>query len=211
MGGFVAEGFAWEDYATCLADTIGDNWQALVEKGVWSDDQYRPRAWTDGFETASTKFEFSNPMVDAVFSGTKIDPAGDIGIFPLLLLPYDSIRLANGYVADPPFMVKSVADTILKGLDGLIEVHPETARKAGLSDGQKAVISTPLGQAKVKVHLFEGIMPGVLAMPRGLGHTAYDKYLANKGVNVNTLIGSAEDPASGLDAAWGIRAKLSKA
>jgi anaerobic selenocysteine-containing dehydrogenase len=211
MGGFVAEGFAWADYPTCLAETLADQWQTLTKKGVWTDDLYRPRAWSDGFETASTKFEFSNRIMDAVFGGTKIDPAGDIGIFPLLLVPYDSMRLANGYIGDPPFMVKSVADTVLKARDGLIEIHPDTARKAGLSDGQKAVLSTPLGQAKVKVHLFEGILPGVLAMPRGLGHTAYDKYLAHKGVNVNDLIGSLGDPASGLDAAWGIRAKLSKA
>lgn len=211
MGGFVAEGFAWENYLSCLTDTLGDNWQTLADKGVWTDDQYRPRAWDDGFENASRKFEFSNPLVDAVFARARIDPAGDISIFPLLLIPYDSIRLASGYVADPPFMVKSLSETVLQGLDGLIEVHPETARKAGLLDGQKAVISTPLGQAKVKVYLFDGIMPGVLAMPRGLGHTAYDRYLAKKGVNVNHLIGSLEDPASGLDAAWGIRAKLSKA
>jgi hypothetical protein len=51
-------------------------------------------------------------------------------------------------------------------------------------------------------------MPGVVAMPRGLGHTAYDEFLAGKGVNVNQLVGSVDDPASGLDAAWGIRAKL---
>jgi hypothetical protein len=50
-----------------------------------------------------------------------------------------------------------------------------------------------------------------LAMARGLGHTAYDGFLAGKGVNVNQLIGPMEDPASGLDAAWGIRARLAKA
>ena len=54
-------------------------------------------------------------------------------------------------------------------------------------------------------------MPGLVAMPRGLGHTAYDNYLAGKGINVNELIGTVEDPASGLDAAWGIRANLIKA
>jgi hypothetical protein len=54
-------------------------------------------------------------------------------------------------------------------------------------------------------------MPGLIAIPRGLGHTAYDEYLAGKGVNVNSLMGAVEDPASGLDVAWGIRAKLAKA
>jgi hypothetical protein len=48
-------------------------------------------------------------------------------------------------------------------------------------------------------------------MPRGLGHTAYDKFLAAKGVNINDLIGPLEDPATGWDAAWGIRASLVKA
>jgi anaerobic selenocysteine-containing dehydrogenase len=59
--------------------------------------------------------------------------------------------------------------------------------------------------------LTDGIMPGLVALPRGLGHTAFDDYLANKGVNVNQLIGSVEDPVSGYNTAWGIRAKLAKA
>ena len=83
--------------------------------------------------------------------------------------------------------------------------------KQGLSEGRYAILSTPKGEAKVKVHLFEGVMPGLVAMPRGLGHTAYDNYLAGKGINFNELIGPVEDPVSGLDAAWGIRAKLTKA
>jgi hypothetical protein len=44
-----------------------------------------------------------------------------------------------------------------------------------------------------------------------LGHTAYNDYLADKGVNFNRLIGPVADPVSGLNAAWGIRARLSKA
>ena len=54
-------------------------------------------------------------------------------------------------------------------------------------------------------------MPGVIAIPRGLGHTAYDKFLSGKGVNYNALSTVVADPATGFDAAWGIRAKLSRA
>ena len=60
------------------------------------------------------------------------------------------------------------------------------------------------------VHLFEGIMPGVIGIPKGLGHTGYDDYLAGKGVNANSLLGVVEDPISGLCATWGIRAKLTR-
>jgi hypothetical protein len=44
-----------------------------------------------------------------------------------------------------------------------------------------------------------------------LGHTAYDRFIAGKGVNANDLLAAAVDPVSGLDAAWGIRASLTKA
>ena len=47
-------------------------------------------------------------------------------------------------------------------------------------------------------------------MPRGLGHTEFDEYLAGKGENFNKLIGPVEDPVSGLDAAWGIQAEITK-
>jgi anaerobic selenocysteine-containing dehydrogenase len=136
---------------------------------------------------------------------------GDESFYPLLLVPYDSMKLASGYVGSPPYLIKALEDTILKGNDVLLEVNPKTAEKLGLSNGQYATLSTPKGTAKVKIYLFDGIMPGVIAIPRGLGHTAYDKFLAEKGISYNSLSGPVEDPATGLDAAWGIRAKLSKA
>ncbi|MBR9980188.1 MAG: hypothetical protein KFF50_04090, partial [Desulfatitalea sp.] len=151
-----------------------------------------------------------NDSLGKVFMTDTPAPQGDAGD-PLLLVPYDSIRLASQYAGDPPFMVKIVEDTILKGQDGVVEINPVTADRMGMREGQTAVLTTAVGEARVRVHLNEGTMPGVVAMPRGLGHTAYDGYLAGKGVNINQLIGSVQDPASGLDAVWGIRAKMTKA
>ena len=74
-----------------------------------------------------------------------------------------------------------------------MEINPATAKDLGLADGDAAVISTPKGTAPVKVYLFDGIMPGLVAMVRGLGHTAYDKFLAGKGVNINAL----DEPGGG--------------
>jgi hypothetical protein len=54
-------------------------------------------------------------------------------------------------------------------------------------------------------------MPGVVAMPKGLGHHTKDRFTAGKGSNIKELMGPVEDQASGLDVAWGIRAKLTKA
>ena len=210
IGGTVAEALAWSDYTSCLNESLGHRWNALDQKGYLIGED-TPEGWSAGFGTPSGKFVLMDQTIGAIYLAEEAAPEGDAGTYPLLLVPYDTIRLASSTIGDPPFMMKTVPDTVLKGLDGLVEVNPQTAAQLGLAQDQPAVLTTPKGSARVRVYLSQGLPPGLLAMPRGLGHTAYDQYLAGKGVNVNQLIGPVEDPASGLDAAWGIRAKLAKA
>ncbi len=207
IGDTTASAFQWDDYETCLKETLADKWEALEEQGFWYDARFRPSAWDAG----QGKFRLAGGKIDEVLQADEIVPAGDPAKFPLVLVPYDSIRLANDYIGDPPFMIKAVGDDVLKGKDVCVQINPATAKKFALSAGSVVKLVTPVGKARVRVHLDEAVMPGILAVPRGLGHTAYDAYLAGKGINVNALIGSLEDPASGFDAAWGIRAKLAKA
>ena len=196
VGGSVAEAFPWEDYETCLASTLGERWDVLLEEGVWIEE-----------DVASAGSSIKPAPLDL----PVVAPEGDAGAFPLLLIPFDTIRISSGYIGDAPFMIKTVADTVIKGKDGFVEINPQTADQLGLGEGDRATLSTPCGEASVRIHRFEGIKPGIIAMATGLGHTAYDGYLADKGVNINELIGPVEDPSSGQDAAWGIRAKLATA
>ncbi|MBU0544922.1 MAG: molybdopterin-dependent oxidoreductase [Proteobacteria bacterium] len=207
VGSPVSDAFPWDDYQACLEGTAGDKWKMLNEEGFSSDPAFTAQA----VNTSPGKFDLSGGVADLSILFTPVNLEGDPKAYPLLLLPYDSFRIANGYIGDPPFVIKTVEDTVLKGKDILVEINPATASANGLSAGSYAILKTPKGSARVKINLFDGIMPGLVAMPRGLGHTAYDNYLAGKGINVNELIGTLEDPASGLDAAWGIRANLIKA
>ena len=214
FGGRIAEAFPWDNYEACLKETLGNKWDRLVNNGFCSDSNFKPAAWKDAFNTPSGKFEFlnrdraeKNNNRFPHFSSVKIE--GDELSYPLILIPYDSMRLASGFIGAPPFAIKTVEDTVLKGKDVVVEVNPGSAR--GFKEFDHAILSTPKGSVKVRVHHSNGIMPGLVALPRGLGHTAYDEYLADKGINFNELIGPVEDPVSGLNAAWGIRAKLTKA
>jgi anaerobic selenocysteine-containing dehydrogenase len=207
VGGTVAGAFAWESYEACLKQTLGSRWDALAKNGYWVDAAFAPGA----FETKSQKFEFANADIARLPAYAALKAPGDEASFPLTLVAYDTLRLTDGYIGSPPFLVKTLEDTILKKNDVRVEVNPATARELGLSDGSSAFLSTPKGNASVKVFLFEGIQPGLVGMVRGLGHTAYDRFLAGKGVSPNALMSSMEDPGSGLEAAWGIRARLTKA
>jgi anaerobic selenocysteine-containing dehydrogenase len=211
LGGSVAAAFPWENYAACLEETLADKWDTLVEQGYWVDEGFSPPVWTDGFETDSGRFEFANAAIDSLASFTPLEPEGDEAAFPLVLVPVEGMRLWDGYIGNPQYVMKAVDDSVLKGNDLLVEVNPETAKAAGLSEGQRAVLETPKGRALVRVHLFAGIMPGLVGMPKGLGHSAYEPNLAGKGASFNEMVAVVEDPATGLNAAWGIRAKLTRA
>jgi menaquinone reductase, molybdopterin-binding-like subunit len=207
VGGNVAAAFGWESYEACLEESLGDKWDALKKEGYWVDAQFAPAA----FETKSKKFEFANADLAHLPGYAVLKAPGDDKAFPLTLIPYDSLRLGSGAVGAPPFLVKSLEETLLQKNDGFVEINPADAQKLGLVDGADAVLSTPKGSVRVKVALSEGIMPGLAAMVRGLGHTAHDRYLAGKGVNINSLMGSVEAPGTGFEAAWGVRAQLTKA
>ncbi len=209
LQGNIAKAFPWKNYESCLMETLGDQWPLMSDQGYWASEAAASSS-ERGFSTASGKLILMNGTLGAIFMAEAPVTASG-GDYPLQLIPYDSIRLTSGYVGTPPFMIKTVEDTVLKGQEGFVALNPETGKSLGLASGDMATLITPVGQASVRVHHDDGVMPGVLSMPRGLGHSAYDSFLAAKGVNINQLIGTMEDPASGLDAAWGIRAKLVKA
>jgi len=207
VGGNVASAFAWDSYESCLQESLGGRWDALKAEGFWVDTKFSPAA----FETKSKQFEFANADIALLPAYAALKAPGDDKTFPLTLVPFDTLRLASGAVGAPPFLVKALEETILQKNDGLVEINPADAQKLGLVDGAAAVLSTPKGSARVKVTLSDGIMPGLVAMVRGLGHTAYDRFLAGKGVNINSLMSSVEAPGTGFEAAWGVRAQLTKA
>ena len=210
LGHTIGAAFPWDEYGACLEETLGDRWDAMMEEGYWVNDEFSGADWADAFETASAKFEFSNNDISTLAGYQPVKLEGDESLYPLVLVPFDTMRLTSGYVATPPFLVKALEDTILKGNDVLMEINPATAKPLGLSEGKHASLTTLKGSVRVKAHLTNRIMPGVIAIPRGLGHTADNRFLAGRGVNYNQLSSPVEDPASGYDAAWGIRAKLSK-
>lgn len=222
LGGSVAEAFPWEDYESVLKETMGEKWDTLEEMGYVAETDYGLSTWDSPFGTPSGKFEFYVSTFDQAGLEMRkdvgylphyqpIDPEGNAVQYPLVLIPTELMRLADGAVGNPPFCTKTMEENELKGNDLFVEVNPKTAAEYGLSEGRHAMLATPKGKGKVLVHLSEGIMPGLIGIPKGLGHTAYDDYLAGKGISANSLMSVVEDPVSGLCATWGIRAKLTRA
>ena len=81
-------------------------------------------------------------------------------------------------------------------------IHPEDARRLGLESGSEAVVSSDMASLEISVEVSDSIMPGVVSIPHGWGHSqpGADMKVAARhaGVNVNRLLDSTRlDPLSG--------------
>jgi anaerobic selenocysteine-containing dehydrogenase len=163
LGGTIAENFEWASFAECLEGVTLDIWDALSEEGHLLVSQEAP----DG-----------TPLVDFTFLSTNPATIQTDGDFELTLIPIDNMRLTGTVPAVSPFALKTVSDKVLTGTDIVVEINPVTAK--GLKDCGDALLTTPVGAVKVKGYFNEGIMPGVIGMVRGLGHTFDNKVVSNK-------------------------------
>ncbi|MEM5790261.1 MAG: molybdopterin dinucleotide binding domain-containing protein, partial [Syntrophobacteraceae bacterium] len=117
----------------------------------------------------------------------------------------------SGFLPNPPFMNKLVPDTMLKGKELFIDINSQTAKALNLAQGDKVTLRTTQAEASVLVNITPTARPGVIYMPRGFGHKAYDEYIQNKGVNANSLVEVHLDPLSGNGIVWATRAQLRRA
>ncbi len=193
-------------------------WKGMVNSGPWYNPVYEFGHLDEAFKTPTRKFEFVStelarqcPDAEERTLMPHYEPiVKEVEEYPLVLVPYESMIIANGAVGNPPFMTKLINDTVLEKNDLLVEINPETAKEHGLSEGDYVEILSIKGKLRVRVHLYEGAMPGIINMPSGLGHTAYDEYLKGKGANPNQIMTVVQEPVSGLALSWGTRVKLIK-
>ena len=137
LGGNVGRAFPWDSYETCLKQTLKNKWKPLNEDGFWQQPNFKPLAWQRAFETNSMQFEFfatamngSKKDVDSLPHFDAVQLEGDKNTYPLILVPYDSMRLASGFIGDPPFVIKTVEDTVLKGKYLFVEINQAQNRRS---------------------------------------------------------------------------------
>lgn len=114
---------------------------------------------------------------------------------PMVLIGRRQLRSNNSWMHNLRVLVKGPeACTLL--------VHPDDAARLGLADGAPARISTAAGCVEAPVRVTDSIMPGVVSLPHGWGHSQPGTRMGiaaeHPGVNLNRLIPVVEvEPLSG--------------
>jgi len=92
-------------------------------------------------------------------------------------------------------------------------LHPDDAARFGVADGEPVRVSSRAGAVEVPVEITDDVMPGVVSIPHGWGHTARGAQLRvaadHAGVNSNILADETLlDPVSGNAVLNGIPVEL---
>jgi anaerobic selenocysteine-containing dehydrogenase len=96
-----------------------------------------------------------------------------------------------------------------------LHMHPDDAARLGIADGEMASVASRAGSVEIPVEITGAIMPGVVSIPHGWGHTLPETkmHIATQhgGVNTNVLTDEEEvDPLSGNAVLNGIPVAVQK-
>ena len=212
-------------------NSFEEMWKRIKSGGFWYRPLNRNESPENLFNSPTGKFEFYSNGLAAEAKGTDLKSMGvsatgdkafmphfesphseeNVKAYPLQMVPYEMINLSSGPFPSPPYLSKTLFDDQLLKDDSFAEINPDTAAELDLKNGDSVIIESEKGKVTVRVNIFEGAMPGVVYMPLGLGHWAYDVFLKGKGVSPNDIIDGGTDPLSGHPVWWNTPVRIIKA
>jgi molybdopterin-containing oxidoreductase family iron-sulfur binding subunit len=118
------------------------------------------------------------------------------GDFTLLVYPHPVLGAGDG--ANKPWL-QELPDPVTKiAWQTVAEIHPSTARKLGVENGDHVLVETSSGKLSLAVYVYPGIRPDTVAVAAGRGHADTAGRYAKAGSNAFDLLAYSEDRAGGI-------------
>lgn len=207
-----AEYDQYEDFYAYLRNAMVQNKVALGGGGS-SDDIF----WRDTLSYGIIKLPATTAKVSGKLASnssiTKLtlpDAFVRDEAYPLHLIPSTSAHARDGRHANIPWLQESPDPITTIVWDSWIEMHPKTAARLEVVEGDIVEVASRSGSIKVMVYVFKGIHPEVVSIPMGYGHEAMGRYAKNTGVNVFKILDSIFDRETGELALHETRVKVTK-
>lgn len=171
----------FEEVLKAKAEAVGAEWDALAAGKAFVSDK-----------TASAQGSLSAE----VFKALQAPRAKG-----LVLAAQAHRRSGSGRLACPPQNLTTIPDTELYGKDLFVQMCSATAKGLGVGNGAAVKLAAGGAEITARVALNEGVMPGVVSAPLGLGRTAWDGFTKGKGANVAKILTVSAEPGTGY-AVW---------
>ena len=127
----------------------------------------------------------------------------------LHLVVYPSNRFFDGRTGNRPWLLE-LPDPVTKvPWASWVEIHPETARRLEVEQGDEVEVRSPHGSVTTRVYVYPGVVRDTVAIQMGLGHEDMGRWNQGMGVNPLRLLGSV-DAATGAVNTAGVKVSVTK-
>lgn len=200
---------AFPDFYAYLKGALTKNKSAF--SGAAADDE---EFWSEALSHGVLRVNAEEQHLTAKPTAVDIDLSGVAAApdpaFPFRLAPAVRASLRDGRHANLPWL-QEVPDSLTTVVwDSWAEIHPATAEKLGIREGDIVEIASAGGSLKVQAYLFPGLHPDVIGVPLGQGHQQMGRYADGRGVNPFRILDPVFDAATGDIALYATRVKLSQ-
>lgn len=145
-------------------------------------------------KTTTEKLKGSPNIDRATIEAAAREPISD----DIKVIPQYILGMGSATCAIPPFATKIITDYQLKGEYSVAQMSSITAKNLGVANGQKIKLFNDAAKVEVIVSIFEGIMPQTISICTNLGHTAFDQFSKNKGINYINLTSVQTESDAGI-------------
>jgi anaerobic selenocysteine-containing dehydrogenase len=170
--------------------------------------------WTEALSRGVLKVNAQEQHVPAKPGPVELDFAGSAQAadaqFPFRLAPAVRASLRDGRHANLPWMQETPDSLTTVVWDSWVEIHPATAKRLGIADGDILEITSASGSLKTQAYIFPGVHPDVLGVPLGQGHETMGRYADGRGVNPFRILDPVFDRKTGELALYATKVRVSK-
>ncbi len=126
---------------------------------------------------------------------TLAAPAEKDGKLVLVAAPRQGMW--DGRHANLPWL-QEAPDQISKVVwDSWAELHPSTAKRLGVKEGDYVTVSSASGAISTRVYIYKGVHPDAIAIPIGRGHSAMGRWAKDNGVNPLSILDAVFEAKTG--------------
>ncbi|WP_319542938.1 menaquinone reductase molybdopterin-binding-like subunit QrcB [uncultured Pseudodesulfovibrio sp.] len=182
----------YEEVLGAKVEAIGADMDELVEGGAFVAEGEAPVA------TSMAASELGKAAV-------PVKGTGAVG-----LAPYTLLNVGTANQATTPNAPCTISNNQLVGDYMVVMMASATAKQLGVGVGSKVKLSGGNGECEALVQIFEGVLPGVVAAPLGMGHTVGDEFSKGKGDNVYKILTVSSEAAAGASTWAGSTVNVAK-
>ncbi|MFQ5411087.1 MAG: molybdopterin-dependent oxidoreductase [Phycisphaerae bacterium] len=208
--------------------------RGVLAGGGWTDPIYFHREWDRVFRKPARRFAFSSAYLARSFEALpvsadhpdgrapseqrdrlclpdcRVEPRRPDTTYPFDLYVYALPNLVRVSSPNLPWLNDIAGAYMFEKWRSWVEIHPRTAERLGIEDGERVVVRTPRGELTLPAKIFKGLLPEVIAIPFGFGRKSGGRWCKGVGENPAALVDAQRDPLTGTALWHSTRATLRK-